>query len=159
LNHRLAELGLHLDLEEVPKMAADSRLIHWFLVGQLQEEDFVVGRDWYLMPTYVPMSRLARWLREQAAALLEEVMVWYDGAWCSLLAAHRRRLAQLHDGLLAGQPARYLPLMYLSKDLPQEQRARLAWVGEELRERLQAPVAQRTQVRRLLDVWEAWLQT
>jgi len=157
-NHRLAELGLHLDLEEVPKMAADSPLIDWFLAGKLKEEDFLVGRDRYLMPIFVPLPEAGRWLREQAVTLLEEQRLWYDGQWQSLLIAHQCHTTNLFNALLSGEPDEYTPLMFLTGNLSGEQRGWLAMLGDEVGHRLHvAPVFENV-IQRMLEVWEGWLQ-
>jgi hypothetical protein len=156
-NHRLAGLGLHLDLEEVPKMAGDRPVVQWFRAGVLRKEHFVVGRDRYLIPTYSPAPAWSEWLREQVAKLLEIKRVWYDGAYRRLEAAHERHVASLCEALLAQNPNAYEPLVYLPEEVPEQARGLLRQLGSEARHRLAANPALQSSLEQVLGIWEEWI--
>jgi len=156
-NHRLAGLGLHLDLEEVPKMVGDQPVVKWFRTGILCKESFIVGRDRYLMPTFAPAPPWGEWLRGEVAKLLETKRVWYDGGYHSLEVAHERHVDSLRAALLAQDPAVYSPLLYLPEEVPDQARDLLRVLGSEARHRLIVHSVLQPTVEQVLGVWEEWI--
>lgn len=104
-------LGVHLDLEEVPRLQLHVLVALAFCNGQLTAADFNTDYTSSRLPFYTPTLEGHRKLRDIVERLLHQP-VQYGGEVVALATAHRRHVRHLVEVLTQTRYDQYQPLVW-----------------------------------------------
>ncbi|MFX1561926.1 MAG: hypothetical protein ACFFDP_01275 [Promethearchaeota archaeon] len=108
-------LGVHLDLEEVPRLALTLSIFQAFNSGQIAQKDFKCQFTPLQIPFYSPNSIGYQKLHQLVNQLLE-IRVLYCDKLLSLDSAHQHHVSHLLDILQSGSYIQYKPLLWVPHD-------------------------------------------
>jgi hypothetical protein len=109
-------LGVHLDLEEAPRLQLHALVALAFCNGQLTADDFNADYTSSRLPFYTPTLEGHRKLRAIVEHLLQ-LPVYYGGEVVALATAHRRHVHHLIEVLTEARYDQYQPLVWIPPKL------------------------------------------